>query len=245
MLRFWMALIIAAMPGTAFAGERLLYKIGGADYEGYRAKAHGTSKGLVVIIHDWDGLTDYEMKRADMLAKMGYETFAFDLFGAGNRPSDMATRKAETQKLYEDREKMRSLMLGGLAEARKGGAGPAVVIGYCFGGAAVLELARSGKAENVKGYVTFHGGVTTPPGQSYPAGTAPILIAHGGADTAPSMQDIAKFAKELETAKITYTIEVYSSAPHAFSVFGGDRYQKRADEKSWASFSEFLREMLR
>ena len=244
MLRFWMALIIAAISGTAFAGERVLYKVGGADYEGYRAKADGTSKGLVVIIHDWDGLTNYEMKRADMLAKMGYEAFAVDLFGVGNRLSDMPARKTETQKLYDDREKMRALILGGLAEARKG-EGPAVVIGYCFGGAAVLELARSGKAENIKGYVTFHGGVTTPPGQNYPADTAPILIAHGGVDTAPSMQDVAKFAQELETAKITYTIEVYSGAPHAFSVFGGDRYQKRADEKSWASFSEFLHETLR
>ena len=78
---------------------------------------------------------------------------------------------------------MRSLLLGGLSEAQKLSQGNVVVMGYCFGGAAALELARSGKASKVKGYTTFHGGLATPAGQSYPKDTPPIFIAHGGADT--------------------------------------------------------------
>jgi dienelactone hydrolase len=38
---------------------------------------------FVLLIHDWDGLTDYEVKRANMLAELGYAVFALDLFGAG------------------------------------------------------------------------------------------------------------------------------------------------------------------
>ncbi len=78
---------------------------------------------------------------------------------------------------------MRTLILAGLAMARKLGGGDAVVMGHCFGGAATLELARSGKAENVKGYATFHGGLATSAGQSHANATPPILIAHGGAET--------------------------------------------------------------
>jgi dienelactone hydrolase len=235
---------LAAMATAAHAGEAVTYSVGGAEYEGYAAKAEGTSKGLVLIIHDWDGLTDYEVKRADMLAGMGYDAFAVDLYGKGNRPVETGAKKAETGKLYKDREKMRTLILGGLAEARKRSELPAVVMGYCFGGAATLELARSGKGENVKGYATFHGGLSTPQGQSYSKGTAPILIAHGGADTAISLSDVATLAGELESAGVTYTAEIYSGAPHAFTVFGSSRYQERADKQSWSAFQTFLKDTL-
>src|SRR3546814_12352491 len=79
-----------------------------------------------------------------------------DLFGKGNRPAEVAARQAETGKLYKDREKMRSLLRGGLAAARELSDASAVVMGYCFGGAAVLEMARSGQAEGIAGYATFH-----------------------------------------------------------------------------------------
>jgi dienelactone hydrolase len=203
------------------AGERVTYDIGGTAFEGYFSKAQAShSKGLVVIIHDWDGLTDYEVKRAEMITELGFDAFAIDLFGKGNRPVEIEAKKAETGKLYKDREAMRTRILAGLEEARRLGGGDAVVIGYCFGGAAVLELARSGKGKDIRGYVSFHGGLQTPEGQSYPEGTAPILIAHGGADTSVSMQDVAKLAEELEKSKISYDIEIYSGAPHAFTFFG-------------------------
>jgi len=234
------ALLGAFVPLTAQAGENVTYSSGGADYEGYMAKAPGTSKGLVLVIHDWDGLTDYEVKRADMLAEMGYDAFAVDLFGKGNRPPDVAGRRAATGALYKDREKMRRLLLAGLSEARKMSSGKTVVMGYCFGGAATLEMARSGKASDIAGYATFHGGLKTPEGQSYPASTPPLLIAHGGADTSVTMEHVAGLSQELETAKIRYEIQVYSGAPHAFTVFGSGRYREVADMQSWDAFKDFL-----
>jgi dienelactone hydrolase len=235
------AALAVLLPVAAVAGEQVEYTVNGETFTGYRAEAVGESKGLVLVIHDWDGLTGYEEKRADMLAELGYDAFAVDLYGKGNRPVETGAKKAETGKLYQDRERMRALILGGLAEARKASDGETVVMGYCFGGAATLELARSGKAENVAGYATFHGGLSTPEGQSYAADTAPILVAHGGADAAIPMSQVAALSEELEKAGVTYEIQVYSGAPHAFTVFGSDRYREVADTKSWDAFTGFLK----
>lgn len=239
-----LGLMAALLPVSVQAGESITYSVDGKDYEGYGAEASGDSKGLILIVHDWDGLDDYEKKRADMLAEMGYDAFALDLYGKGNRPTDVAGNKRESGKLYKDRALMRTLMLGGLEAARKMSSAKTVVMGYCFGGAAVLEMARSGKAEDVAGYATFHGGLATPQGQSYPEGTPPVLIAHGGADTSVTMEHVAALSKELEAAGITYEIEVYSGAPHAFTVFDTKRYRKAADEKSWTAFQDFLKARL-
>lgn len=244
MFRTLLASLLIAMPLTAQAGEVINYSIDGEAFEGYHAPANGSSKGLVLVIHDWDGLTDYEVKRAEMLAAMGYDAFAVDLYGKGNRPVETGAKKAETGKLYKDRERMRKLILGGLEEARKSGTQPTVVMGYCFGGAATLELARSGKASDVTGYASFHGGLKTPAGQSYSAETAPILIAHGDADAAIPMTDVANLWVELEAAKVPYEIQVYSGAPHAFTVFGSKRYRETADTQSWDAFGDFLTDNL-
>ncbi|MFY0991216.1 dienelactone hydrolase family protein [Halomonas sp. C05BenzN] len=236
-----------ATSASAFtpAGNDLVYDVGDETFEGYLVTAEGEARGTVLIIHDWDGLDDYERRRADLLAERGYDAFALDLYGQGNRPAELEARKAETQRLYENRARMRRLTLGGLAEARaQGAAEPAVVMGYCFGGAVALELARSGQASNVEGYASFHGGLTTPEGQQWRGDAGPVLIAHGGADQSISLDDVATLGKELEAAGTPYEIQVYSGAPHGFTVFGSESYQERADEKSWAAFLELLDEAL-
>ena len=83
---------------AAQAGEAVTYVVNGETFQGYRSAAK-SSKGLVLIIHDWDGLTEYEMRRSDMLSDMGYDAFALDLFGKGNRPTDTAAKKKETGRM--------------------------------------------------------------------------------------------------------------------------------------------------
>lgn len=235
-----LAVAVTILPLTAQAGEAVTYSVHDELFEGYRSTPTGGSKGLVLIIHDWDGLTDYEVRRAEMLAKLGYDAFAIDIFGKRNRPVDIVAKKTETGRLYHDRARMRSLILAGLEEARKTGKRKTVVMGYCFGGGATLELARSGKVEGISGYATFHGNLSTPEGQAYPSDTPPILIAHGGADASVTMDDVATLSKELESVGVPYEIQVYSGAPHGFTEFGSARHQKRADEQSWQAFLDFL-----
>lgn len=241
------AMLSLAQAALAFspAGQDVAYSVDDEAFQGYFVSGGDDAKGSVLIVHDWNGLDDYERERADMLADQGYDVFAVDLFGEGNRPQAVDDKRAATNRLYEDRERMRALTLGGLAQAReKGAAEQTVIAGYCFGGAVALEIARSGEADGVAAYTSFHGGLTTPEGQAYSSDTAPILIAHGGADSSVSLEDVATLAEELENAEVTYEVGIYSGAPHAFTVFGSDAYHERADERSWAVFTAWLEERL-
>ena len=140
---------------------------------------------------------------------------------------------------------MRALMTGALEAARDKGAdvGNAIAMGYCFGGAAVLEWARSGA--DLKGFATFHGGLKTPEGQDYSKAQGQILIMHGTADSAITMEQFAGLANELEATGIDHEMITYGGAKHAFTVFGGSRYQEAADMKSWKRFTEFLADTLK
>jgi len=245
MLRTLLTAAVVSAAAPALAGETVGYEVDGAAYEGYLARPAGEPAGLVLVIHDWDGLGAYEERRADMLAELGYAAFAADLYGAGDRPQATAAKKAATAALYDDRDAMRSRILGGLAVAREQvGDLPAVVMGYCFGGAATLELARSQAAEDVVAYASFHGGLATPEGQSWEGVDSFVLIAHGGADDSITLADVAGLGRELEAAGTAYEIQIYSGAPHAFTVFGSERYRERADRRSWDAFTDLLAERL-
>lgn len=227
------------LSSLAHSGSDKLYNIDGMDFEGYWSKVSDNAP-LVLLVHDWDGLTDYEKKRAAMLNELGYNVFAVDLFGKGVRPTEVEDKKQHTGELYKDRQKLRNLMQGSLdfAASLNNGADNVVVMGYCFGGAAVLESARAGMP--AKGFVTFHGGLSTPEGQSYENTKAPILVLHGTADSAIPMSQFAALAQELEKSNVKHEMITYSGAPHAFTVFGSPRYREDADTKSWASFTGFL-----
>ena len=246
MRSFLAILFLLFVSTTAYGatGAAVTYQVNGASYEGYYISP-ARQAPLVMLVHDWDGLTDYEIKRANMLAKLGYAVFAADLFGAGVRPTEMKDKRQHTGELYKNREKMRALMNGALDAAGAKGANTdnAVVAGYCFGGAAVLEWARSGV--NLKGFATFHGGLKTPPGQNYANTKGALLIMHGSADAYITMDQFAALAKELETAGIAHEMITYGGADHAFTVFGQKRYQETADRKSWMRFQQFLADRLR
>lgn len=235
--------VSSSSGATAGKGTTISYQVDGQAYEGYYVTP-GNDAPFILLLHDWDGLTEYEVTRADMLAELGYTVFAADLFGAGVRPTKVEDRRQHTGELYRDRQKMRALMNGALTAARAQGArvDHAVAMGYCFGGAAVLELARAGTP--MRGFVTFHGGLATPEGQDYSQVRGDLLILHGAADTSITMSDFATLATELEAAGVKHEMIAYGGAPHAFTVFGGDRYRADADRKSWDRFQDFLRDKL-
>ncbi|RYH06607.1 dienelactone hydrolase family protein [Tropicimonas sp. IMCC6043] len=165
-----LASLIAATPVLA---QDVSYTMDGNAFTGYWAEAENPN-GLVVIIHDWDGMTDYERQRAEMLAEMGYNAFAVDMFGDDTPTETVDHRRAATGALYQDRERMRALVEAGVEQAlARSSVDNLVVEGYCFGGAVALEMARSDVADLADGYATFHGGLTAPEGQSWRSRTKP------------------------------------------------------------------------
>jgi dienelactone hydrolase len=240
---FTLFMILVVSSTANGADSSVTYEVNGKPYEGYFVSPSANAP-LILLIHDWDGLTEYEVKRANMLADMGYAVFAADLFGAGVRPTEVVDKRQHTGELYKDRNKMRTLIQAAVetAKSKGGNVNNAVAMGYCFGGAAVLEFARSGA--DLKGFVTFHGGLSTPEGQDYSKTKGKLLILHGTADTAITMDQFAKLANELEEKGVSHEMITYGGAPHAFTVFGEDRYREDADRKSWKRFTEFLGETL-
>jgi dienelactone hydrolase len=97
----------------------------------------------------------------------------------------------------------------------------------------------------MKGFATFHGGLATPEGQDYSKAKGQFLVLHGTADSAITMDDFSALAKELETNGVKHEMISYGGAPHAFTVFGSDRYREDADHKSWQRFVAYLAETLR
>ncbi len=247
-------LAVAAIVGftalnaqAQIVGESVVYEIEGQPFEGYFAKnaGFGDDQPIVLLIHDWNGIGDYEKRRVEMLAERGYATFAADLYGQGNRPSNVEESQAESGKLYSDRATMRQRLMAGLAEAQSmAGVDPdrVVAMGYCFGGAAVLEMARAGA--DIDGFVSFHGGLVTPEGQDYSDTQAPILVLHGGNDPVAPMSEVAALADELNAAEVPYDMEIYGGVLHSFTVWGADagasRYDPHADTQSWDALLSFL-----
>lgn len=239
----YLLILLALTAAGVRAGEAVTYTVSGDEFEGYFAQAED-AKGFVLLLHDWDGLTAYEKQRAEMLAEGGYSVFAADLFGAGVRPTAVEDKRQHTGELYADRERLRALMRGALAVAEERGAAVdnAVAMGYCFGGAAVLELARAG--EPLRGFATFHGGLGTPEGQDYDAVAGPVAVYHGSADRAVTLADFVALAEALEAAGVAHEMTSYGGARHAFTVFNGGRYQAKADKLSWRAFYDFLARVL-
>ena len=245
-MRILIILLLLSVSTVAFAatGKHIDYSVNGEVFEGYYISPSPNAP-LVFLVHDWDGLTDYEVKRAGMLAELGYAVFCVDMFGKGVRPTEIKEKKKLTGALYADRPRMRILLNSGLKAAKAQGAHieNGVAMGYCFGGAVVLELARSGA--DMKGFVTFHGGLAIPEGQNYSLTKGKMLVLHGSADTAVTMEDFADLAIALERQGVNHEMITYSGAPHAFSVFGSPRYREDADRKSWDRFVGFLNDTLR
>lgn len=236
---------IAACLATAaqaeLVTEYVTYTVGDREYEGYVATNTAIEpKGTVLIVHDWDGMTDYEERRAEMLAALGYTAFAIDVYGADEEPSSVDEYRALSGAMYGDRAEFQARLMGSIMAAQDitGATDAMVMMGYCFGGAAVLEAARAGA--DLDGFVSFHGGLGTPEGQSYEGVTAPIHFFHGSADPVSGMADLAAVLNELQEAGVPHGAQVFGGARHSFTVFGSRDYDLTADQGSWAGLQAFL-----
>ncbi len=254
MKKFALFLIIltASFTGRLMAEiheQSVEYNVGGVVCEGWRVfdDAKTGKQPAVLIIHQWTGLTDYEKMRARMLAELGYTVFAADIYGKGIRPQPPAAGQ-EAGKYKTDRKLYRERLNAALEVLRKDEhADPQRLasIGYCFGGTGVLELARSGA--DLKGVVSFHGGLDSPTPDDGKKIKARVLVLHGADDPFVPAKDITAFESEMKTAAVSYKLIKYPGAVHAFTqkMAGNDNskgaaYNADADAKSWEEMKTFL-----
>ncbi len=254
MKRWWMlpafVLLGSVTASAEIHTESVEYQDGATVLEGYLAydsAGQGKRPGILVV-HEWMGLGPYAKRRAEQLARLGYVAFAADMYGKGVYAKDHE-EAAKLSGLYRnDRQLARArinaaydvLVNQSLVDATRIGA-----IGYCFGGMAVLELARSGA--NVRGVVTFHGALSTPTPADAKNIKGRVLVCQGGEDRF-TIGDLDAFKQEMEQAGVPYQVIVYPGAVHSFTVpeagndpSTGAAYNPEADQQSWKAMQEFFR----
>lgn len=254
MKTFLSLLLLAALnTSAAIKTETVEYKEGDTVLEGYLAydDANMNRRPGVLIVHQWKGLGDYEKKRAEMLAKLGYVAFAADIYGKGVRPKDTQEAGALAGKYKKDVELLRKRVNAGLAQLRKTRSVDTqnvAAIGYCFGGTTVLELARSGA--DVDGVVSFHGGLGTPNASDAKNIKGKVLALHGADDPFVPPAEVQGFEEEMRKAGADWQLVAYGNAVHSFTHWDagtdnskGAAYNEKADLRSWSAMRAFFDEL--
>ena len=251
----FLALSCTMTMRAAIHTETVEYKQGDTTLEGFVAyddAIQGKRPG-VLVVHQWMGLTDYEKKRAEMLAQLGYVAFCADIYGKGVRPQNAAEAGAQAGKYKSDRQLLRARVNAGLDALRQQ---PLVdskhiaAIGYCFGGTTVLELARSGA--DIAGVVSFHGGLDAPNPDDGKNIKCKVLVCHGADDPFSSPQDITAFENEMRKGGVDWQLIKYGGAVHSFTqpMAGNDNskgaaYNEKADKRSWEALKQFFAEIFK
>lgn len=241
---------------TAYAEiktEEVEYTAGDTQLKGYLAWDDSSTEKRpgVLVVHEWWGHNDYARKRARMLAELGYVAFALDMYGEGKNTQHPKQAQAfmsvvtENMPLAEQRFKAAEKILANhpLYKAEKMAA-----IGYCFGGAMVLHMARQGSP--LAGVASFHGNLGTQLSPQPDTIKSKVLVLHGANDQFVTKAQIDSFKKEMQTAQVDFEFVSYPNAQHSFTNPQADQFGKEfniplayhpeADRKSWLKMQQFL-----
>ena len=232
-------------------GLEIRYSDGDLELQGILETPAQPNGRAVVLLHEANGLGDNVRRRTRMLAELGYVALAADLYGGGRTFGKEGAVK-QMDALRADSERFRTRIRGGFDELlATEGVDPkrTAAIGYCFGGMAALELARSGAP--VAAVVSFHGLLTTALPARAGEVRARILACTGALDPLVPLADVTAFQEEMTAAGADWQLIVYGRALHSFTnrnVIGmGDPrmdYDPSADRQSWAAALLFLDEAL-
>jgi dienelactone hydrolase len=255
-LSFFIGLMFTATAAhAAVQGKEVSYSANGTTLKGYIAwddAVKGKRPGILVI-HEWWGHNEYARKRARMFAEQGYTALAVDMYGNGKQarhPDDAKKFSSEVSKNAKLAKARFDAALHLLKKNPTVDAGNIAAVGYCFGGSVALNMARMG--EPLKAVLSFHGGLGTEhPAQ---AGKVKARIASFTGEDDPFIpaKQVAAFREEMDKAGVTYKVETYPGAKHAFTNPDADKYGREfklplaydaaADKASWDEGLKFLEE---
>ena len=229
------------------------YADGDLDCHGELYRPAGAANGrAVLVVHEADGIGGNVRRHSQRLAELGYLVLAADMHGGG-RVLDGAAMHAALDRFRTDPDLLRGRVRAGLDALAAASGLPAerlAAIGYCFGGFAVLELARSGAPLAAVG--SFHGLLTTRRPAAPEVVAARIAVFTGARDPLVPPDDVAGFQAEMMRAGADWQMSIYGRALHSFTnvdVDGLDdarmAYDRRSHEHSWAALLAFLDDALR
>ncbi len=183
--------------------------------QGYLAvPASKEPKGAVILIHEWNGLTDRVRRVADNLAAEGYVALAADLY-AGRTGSNRDENMALVRETYANQAEMINNLLAAtdLLKARDDVNGRVAAIGWCYGGGVALTYALG--SENHEGTAIFYGRLLDDPEQ-LKAVHHEILGTFAGLDKGITVEQVENFVKALRTAGVPNDVHVYDDVEHGF-----------------------------
>jgi dienelactone hydrolase len=219
-----LALLAAAFGANAAPrAEKISWKDGGKDFDGYLVwdDASKAPRPGLLMVPNWWGVTDAAVAKAKTWAGKDYVILLADVYGRGMRPKNPDEAGKASNAALADEKALRAHAAAALAVLKASAAKAPVdtsrigAIGFCFGGAVALDLARSGA--DLKGVATFHGNLAT----SMPAKKgelkAPLLVMNGGDDKFISHELVDKFQDEMRAAGADWQFVNFGGAVHCFA----------------------------
>lgn len=217
-----------------------------------KAKTENQKNIGIVVLPAWMGIDNHAKESAEELSKLGYHAFVADIYGVGNNPKN-TSEAGKNAGFYKTnyREYQKRIQLA-IDELVKQGAdkNQIAVIGYCFGGTGAIEAARGNL--NVKGVVSFHGGLGRDVTRKINPITSKVLVLHGADDPYVPQADILAFQQEMRDAKADWQMVYYANAVHAFTHKDldtdnskGAAYNELADKRSWIAMKDFFMEVFK
>lgn len=236
----------------AIKEENITYSADGVSMNGFVVyDSNNTEKRpAILVVHEWWGLNDYAKRRAKELAELGYIAMAVDMYGDGKTADNPDSALKLAMPFYQNTTMAKTRFDAALAKLKTynlADDGKIAAIGYCFGGAMVLNMAKLG--ENLAGVVSFHGNLNVVPANKELL-KAKILVCHGADDPLVPQAEVDLFKKQMDSIGATYTFKAYPGAKHAFTnpnaTALGEQfkmpiaYNAAADTASWNDMKEFF-----
>lgn len=226
--------------------ETIAYADGDTALSGLLVRPHGPPRAAIAVFPTIFNTTPGVEAKAQALAEAGYLALVCDFYGRA--PADMAEAFAMGHALRTDATMFRKRLSAGIAALRgQAGVLPMLAIGFCMGGASVLELARDGA--DLLAVASFHGLLDTAANADKPI-PARILVCHGDADKFVPRSQVVAFWEEMDAVGADWHFHSYAGVDHGFTnprMLDGSpnpAYNASADRQSWSAMHAFFDEVL-